>query len=88
MTTNLSLDDDVAAALAQEAERRGVPADQLANEELRARFCRERSMSRKPFEVKTFSSGFQPGIDPTRLKDHLYEEDVERYRRLSRQTDE
>lgn len=88
MTTNLSLDDDVAAALAEEAERRGVPADQLANEELRAKFCQERTAPRAPFVVKTFSSAYKPGVDPTRLKDYLYEEDVERYRRLSRQTGE
>lgn len=88
MTTSLSLDDDVAAALVGEAKRRGVPADQLANEELRAKFCQEQSKSRTPFVVKTFSSGFQPGIDPTRLKEYLYEEDAERYRRLSQQSSE
>ena len=43
--TNLTLDEDVAAALASEAERRGVPADRLANEELRARFCTDQSDS-------------------------------------------
>ena len=85
MTTILSLDDDVAAALADEAERRGVPADQLANEELRAKFCQEQSGSRKPFVVKTFSSAYQPGIDPTRLKDYLLQEDDERFRRVSQQ---
>ncbi len=88
MTTSLSLDDDVAVALADEAERRGVSADQLANEELRAKFCQEQSGSRKPFVVKTFSTGFQPGIDPERLKEYLYEEDDERLRRLSQQSEE
>lgn len=78
MTTNLSLDDDVAAALAEEAERRGVPADQLANEELRARFCQKQSTSRARVVVKPFDSGFQPGVDPKRLKEYLYEEDDER----------
>ena len=85
MTTNLSLDDDVAAALADEAERRGIPADQLANDELRAKFCRERPKPQKPFVVKTFSSAYQPGIDPARLKEYLYEEDDERFRRASQQ---
>jgi hypothetical protein len=83
MTISLSLDDDVAAALADEAERRGVPAEQLANEELRAKFCQKQSESRKPFVIKTFSSAYQPGIDPTRLKDYLYQEDDERLRRVS-----
>ena len=85
MTTRLSLDDDVAAALADEAERRGVPVDQLANEELRAKFCHEQSKPRQPFVVKTFSSAYQPGIDPTRLKDYLLQEDDERFRRASQQ---
>lgn len=87
MTTNLSLDDDVAAALAEEAERRGVSADQLANDELRARFCQERAQSLEPFVVKTFSSPYKPGIDPTRLKDYLYDEDAEHYQRVSQQTE-
>ena len=85
MMTRLSLDDDVAAALASEAERSGVPAGQLANEELRAKFCQEESKPRKPFVIKTFPGGFQPGVDPTRLKEYLYEEDDERFRRLSQQ---
>ena len=85
MTTRLSLDDDVAAALADEAERRGVPADQLANEELRAKFCQERSEPQKRFVVKTFSTGYQPGIDSTKLKDYLLQEDDERFRRVSQQ---
>lgn len=85
MTTSLSLDDDVAAALAEEAERRGVPADRLANEELRKRFCSKQSKSREPFVVKPFPGGFKPGIDPTRLKEYLYEEDDERILGLSKQ---
>ena len=88
MTTNLSLDDDVAAALAEEAELRGVPLDRLANEELRARFCQEQSKPREPFVVKPFDSGFQPGIDPSRLKEYLYEEDDERILGVSEQTQE
>ena len=44
-----------------------------------------RSNSRKPFVVKTFPGGFQPGIDPTRLKEYLYEEDDERILGLSKQ---
>ena len=86
--TNLTLDEDVAAALASEAERRGVPADRLANDELRARFCTDLSDRQTPFEVKTFASGYQPGIDPERLKELLYEEDEQRYRHLSRQLEE
>lgn len=85
--TNLSLDDDVATALAEEAERQGVPADQLANDELRARFCRDLSEPQEPFEVKTFASGYQPGIDSERLKDYLYDEDEQRFRHLSRQSE-
>jgi hypothetical protein len=88
MRTSLPLDDDVAAALVKEAERRGVSADQLANDELRAKFCQEQPGSRKPFVIKTFSSAYQPGIDPSRLKDYLYQEDDERFRRASRQSDE
>lgn len=84
MTKQLSLDDDVAAALTEEAERRGIAADQLANSELRARFCQEQSSARRPFAIKTFSSAYQPGIDPTRLKDYLHREDDERFHRASR----
>ncbi|MXX48182.1 MAG: hypothetical protein F4088_07775 [Chloroflexi bacterium] len=62
MTTSLSLDDDVAAALAEEAERRGVPLDQLANEELRERFCDRATALREPTAVKTFPGGLRPEI--------------------------
>jgi hypothetical protein len=43
MTTRVSVDDDVAAALMEEAERRGIGADGLANDELRAKLCAEQS---------------------------------------------
>lgn len=76
--TSLVLDDDVADALASEAKRRGVSTDQLANEELRARFCTDQSGSRTRVVVRPFDSGFQPGVDPKRLKEYLYEEDDER----------
>lgn len=88
MTKQLSLDDDVAAALAEEAERRGVPADQLANIELRARFCAEQTKPREPFVVKPFDSGFQPGIDPMKLKEYLYQEDDERILGLGKRSQE
>ena len=83
MTTRLSLDDDVAAALAEEAERRGIAVDQLANEELRASFCSEQSKSRKPFRVRPFKTRLQPGMDPRRLKQILQEADSAHFDRVT-----
>ena len=88
MSTQVSLDDDVAAALADAAERRGVSADQLANDELRTRFCPGPTRPREPFVVKPFDSGFQPGIDPMKLKEYLYEEDDERILGLDKRSQE
>lgn len=62
MTTRLSLDDDVAAALAEEAERRGIAVDQLANEELRRRFCDQASVLPEPSLGQTFPGGLRREI--------------------------
>ncbi|MDE2745571.1 MAG: hypothetical protein OXI41_06240 [Chloroflexota bacterium] len=77
MTKQLSLDDDVAAALAEEAERRGVPADQLANEELRSRFCDRASVLRESPDLKTFPGGLRPEIAHLTPKQVLSELDDE-----------
>ena len=36
-------------------------------------------------KVVPHHSGYAPGVDPKNLKDILYEEDIERYRRTSAQ---
>jgi len=81
MTTTLTLDDDVAAALAEEAERRGLPAAQLANDELRKRFCDQASAQRKQAVVKTFAGGLRPEIahlTPKQVLSDLEDEWIEK----------
>ena len=85
MTTSLSLDDDVAAALAEEAERRGVPPAQLANEELRERFCDRALATPEPAAVETFPGGLRPEVAHLTPKQVLSDLDDEWFEKKLRQ---
>ena len=66
MTTHLSLDDDVAAALAERAAELDVPFEQVAQDILR-RSLKEDAAA-KPFRVTPLPGGFAPGVDPAGIK--------------------
>ena len=59
--TTLTLDDDVAARLAQEARARGVPYRTVVNEALRAGLERRREPP-GAFQVRARPMGLRPGV--------------------------
>ena len=69
MRTTLTIDDDVAAALAAEVRRSGRSLEDVVNAALRIGWGLVRGSGRAmpPFKVEPFASPFQPGVDATRL---------------------
>lgn len=81
MRTTLTLDDDVAAALARRRAERGTGLRQEVNELLRAGLesaGRSATDSGPPYELPTFDPGRALVSDHRALKDLLVEEDIER----------
>ena len=68
MRTTLTLDDDVADALRQQMRLQDKTFKQVVNDALRRALIAPDSGERPPFKVKTFASGYLPGIDPLRLR--------------------
>ena len=63
MRTTLTLDEDVAAKLKDEARRSGKPFKQVVNEALRQSLAARRSSKRiPPFRVRPFKMGLRPGL--------------------------
>jgi hypothetical protein len=59
----LTLDDDVAARLKQEARRSGKPFRTVVNDTLRAGFLERHTQSKQPpFEVKPQDLGLRKGL--------------------------
>jgi hypothetical protein len=81
MRTTLTLDDDVAAQLREEAERQGVPFRQVVNRAIRLglRAAGERQPG-VPFRVRPHSFGLKPGIDQTKLGQLADELETEAFR--------
>ena len=67
MRTTLTLDDDLADALKQQAKLLDVPFKQVVNDTLRRGLSPEVPENRPVFRVRPFRSGFRPGIDPMKL---------------------
>ena len=81
MRTTLTLDDDVAAALARRRAERGTGLRQEVNELLRAGLAASSQPptgSEEPYELPTFDPGRALIVDHRALQDLLDEEDVER----------
>jgi len=63
MRTTLTLDDDIAARLQDEARKTGLPFKTVVNELLRAGLAQRTAMkAHKPFKVEPFSSKIAPGV--------------------------
>ena len=82
MRTTLTLDQDVADFLKEQARLLNKPFKQVVNETLR------RGMSptpepteRRRFKVIPHNSGFKPGIDPLKIKELDAELEVEEFLR-------
>ena len=83
MKATLTLDEDIAEFLKEQARLLGKPFVQVVNDTLRRGMSSgDRVAPARPYRVTPISSGFAPGVDPLKLKEILHEEDDERYRRL------
>lgn len=72
MRTTLTLDDDVAARLEQEARRSGRSFKETVNELLRfALRARRRPEPRRPFKVEARDLGLRAGLSYDRVGDLL-----------------
>lgn len=81
MRTTLTLDDDVAAALAQRRTQRGTPLRSEVNELLRAGLAATGNAATnadEAYELPTFDPGRALITDHRALKDLLDDEDDER----------
>ena len=84
MRTTLTLDDDIADFLKEQARLLERPFKQVVNDTLRRGMSPgTREAPARPYRVKPISSGFALGVDEMRLKDLLEEEDIENYLRKS-----
>lgn len=74
MRTTLTIDDDVALLLREEAARQGLPFKQVSNRTLRlglrAGTC---PAGRQPYRTRARLLGLRPGIDPDKMN-QLYDE--------------
>ena len=79
MRTTLTLDDDVALRLKDLARRRRETFKETVNAVLRRGLSTPvRKADGEPYRVRTFRSGFRPGVDPLRLNQLLDELEVQR----------
>ena len=84
MRTTLTLDSDIADYLREQVRLRGCSFKQVVNDTLRRGMSPGiREAPARPYRVEPISSGFAPGVDPLRLKEMMYEEDDEKFRKLS-----
>jgi hypothetical protein len=78
--TTLTLDDDVAAQLRDEAARQGLPFKQVLNRTLRLGLrAASGATGRTPFRTEARRLGLRPGFDPTKLNqlaDDLEDEEI------------
>jgi hypothetical protein len=81
MRTTVTLDEDVAVLLREEAERSHRPFKQVLNQAVRLGL---QTTLRQPFRTKPHSFGFNPGIDPDKLNQLLDEMEVAEFSRKSR----
>jgi hypothetical protein len=86
MRTTLTLDDDVAALLREEAQRSNEPFKKVVNRAIRLGLRSTEAPERKRFVVKGHSFGFKPGIDLDKIgqyADQLEDEAfIEKHRRM------
>lgn len=79
MRTTLTLDDDLARRLREEARRTGKPFKQVVNEAIRRGLAApEGGGTRRKFQVKASPRGFRAGIDLGRLNQLVDELELDR----------
>ena len=81
MRTTLTLDDDVASLLREEAEREGLPFKQVVNRAIRLGFRAGTGyQERRPFRTQSHDFGLKPGIDPGKMGQLVDELEVDVFR--------
>ena len=88
MRTTLTIDDDLADSLKEQARQNNLPFKQVVNETLRRGLSEAPNGDRPPSRVEPVGlGGLRPGIDPTKLNqlsDELeLQEFIEKQKRLS-----
>ena len=85
MRTTLTLDNDIADYLKEQARLLDKPFKQVVNETLRRGMSPGiRETPGRPYRVTPIDSEFAPGVDQMRLKDLLEEEDIEHFLKKDR----
>ena len=79
MRTTLTLDDDIADALREQARLFDIPFKQVVNDTLRRGLSPAMAIRETPapYRVVPIHSGFAPGVDPLRLNQLNDELEVE-----------
>lgn len=84
MRTTVTLDPDTEALIREEMMKRRLSFKAALNEAIRQGLKRITSHGkRQPYRVRTFSSGFRPGIDPTKLNQLADQLEAEEHMRRS-----
>ena len=85
MRTTVTLDADTEALIREEMGKRRLSFKATLNEAIRHGLKRANSQGKPSrYRVQTFSSGFQPGIDPTKLNKFADQLEAGEYLRRSR----
>ena len=81
MRTTLTLDDDIAHSLREQARLLNKPFKQVVNDTLRRGMSPGVRETRAPYRVRPHHSGFAPGVDPEKLNQLNDELEVEDFLR-------
>ncbi len=73
MRTTLTIDNDIADSLKEQARLQDRPFKQVVNDALRRGLSQAVEEERPVFRVKPLPGGFMPGIDPLKIKELLDE---------------
>ena len=80
MRTTLTIDNDIADYLREQSRLHEKSFKQVVNETLRRGMSPSANAKpRKPFKVRTFSSGYAPGVDRLKLNQLIDQLDDEYY---------
>ncbi len=79
MRTTLTLDDDIARSLKEQARLLNKSFKQVVNDTLRRGMSPAVREKRAPYRVKPIHSGFAPGVDPEKLNQLNDELEVDHY---------
>lgn len=69
MRTTLTIDNDIADSLKEQARLQNRPFKQVVNDALRRGLSQAAKEKRRPFRIKPLAGGFLPGIDPLKIKE-------------------